>query len=63
MKKIYLVLAALATMAAASCVKEKREVLYTNQENKIDQYISSKMYTMVPTLYTKIMLQTCISSQ
>ena len=31
-------------LGAASCVKEKREVLYTNQENKIDQYISSKMY-------------------
>ena len=31
-------------LGAASCVKEKRETLYTNQENKIDQYISSKMY-------------------
>ena len=31
-------------LSTASCVKEKREVLYTNQENKIDQYISSKMY-------------------
>lgn len=30
--------------AATSCLKEKRETTYNNQENKIDQYISSKMY-------------------
>ena len=30
------------TLSTVSCVKEKREVTYTNQESKIDQYISSK---------------------
>ena len=28
----------------ASCVKEKREATYNNQEDKIDQYISKNMY-------------------
>lgn len=34
----------LLTLCTVSCMKEKREVTYTNQESKIDQYISSKMY-------------------
>jgi FKBP-type peptidyl-prolyl cis-trans isomerase len=31
-------------LAATSCLKEKRESIYTGQESKIDQYISSNMY-------------------
>lgn len=36
--------AAMLLIMAVSCLKEKREETYTNQESKIDQYISSKMY-------------------
>ena len=36
--------AVLLLMTMASCLKEKREETYTNQESKIEQYISSKMY-------------------
>ena len=43
-KAIQILTAFMVILGAASCVKEKRETLYTNQENKIDQYISSKMY-------------------
>ena len=34
----------LGCIAAVSCMKEKRELTYTNQESKIDQYINSNMY-------------------
>ena len=45
MNKVRNILAGLALiLCTVSCMKEKREVTYTNQENKIDQYISSKMY-------------------
>ena len=35
---------ALSVFAATSCLKEKREETYNNQESRIDQYISSNMY-------------------
>ena len=38
------ILAAAITAVTASCVKERLEVTYTNQENKIDQYINSNKY-------------------
>ena len=44
MKKIKTLLLALACVAAASCVKEKRETTYNAQESKIDQYITNNMY-------------------
>ena len=34
-----------ALMLGTSCVKEKLEQTYTNQESKIDSYIESKRYT------------------
>lgn len=39
------ILILLACTTAASCIKEKLEATYTNQENKIDSYVSKKMYT------------------
>ena len=45
MNKVRNILAGLALiLCTVSCMKEKREVTYTNQENKIDQYISKSMY-------------------
>ena len=44
MNRIQIILLALICMVTASCVKEKREATYNAQENKIDQYITSKMY-------------------
>ena len=44
MNRIQIILLALICIATVSCVKEKREATYNAQENKIDQYISSKMY-------------------
>ena len=45
MNKVGNILAGLALiLCTVSCMKEKREVTYTNQENKIDQYISKSMY-------------------
>lgn len=43
MKKA-IILLVLLSVAAASCVKEKREATYNAQESKIDQYITSNMY-------------------
>lgn len=43
---ISILMMAVAVMAAGtSCIKEKLETTYTNQENKIDQYINSNKYT------------------
>ncbi|MBE6215905.1 MAG: FKBP-type peptidyl-prolyl cis-trans isomerase [Bacteroidales bacterium] len=45
MKRLtYMIPAAILCIMAGSCVKEKRETIYTNQESKIDQYITGKMY-------------------
>lgn len=33
------------TISGTSCIKEKLELTYTNQENRIDQYIQSNKYT------------------
>lgn len=41
-KAIQIFTVIMLTLSTVSCVKEKREVTYTNQESKIDQYISSK---------------------
>lgn len=41
-KTIYLLL--LVCFCMVSCLKEKREVTFNNQETKIDTYISNKMY-------------------
>ncbi len=35
----------LLVIVSASCMKEKLEMTYTNQESKIDQYINSNKYT------------------
>ena len=32
-------------LSGTSCIKEKLELTYTNQESKIDQYINSNKYT------------------
>ena len=43
---ISILMMAVAVMTAGtSCIKEKLETTYTNQENKIDQYINSNKYT------------------
>lgn len=39
-KRIFILAAALACMATASCVKEQLEVTYNKQETQIDSYIS-----------------------
>ena len=45
MNKVRNIIAGLALiLCTVSCVKEKREVTYTNQETKIDQYISNQKY-------------------
>ena len=41
----YLILAITALVSGTSCIKEKLELAYTNQESKIDQYIKSNKYT------------------
>ena len=47
MNKIKIFSAALLLIAATSCIKEKLEVTYNNQETKIDKYIESNMYQTV----------------
>lgn len=42
--KYFILLASLAIWGT-SCIKEKLEVTYNNQETKIDQYINSNKYT------------------
>lgn len=42
--RIYALLAAILCLGAVSCVKEKLENTYNNQEDKIDKYIESKRY-------------------
>lgn len=44
MKSTRILLLTLMCVAAASCVKEKREATYNAQESKIDQYITNNMY-------------------
>ena len=41
-KNIFLVL--ILSFSGISCIKEKLEVTYNNQEDRIDQYISNNMY-------------------
>ena len=43
LKYIFIVL--IFVFAGTSCMKEKLEMTYTNQESKIDQYINSNKYT------------------
>ena len=43
LKYIFIVL--ILVFAGTSCMKEKLEMTYTNQESKIDQYINSNKYT------------------
>ena len=44
MNKTILILSVLLCICTTSCLKEKREVTYNNQESKIDQYITNNMY-------------------
>lgn len=44
MNRFKYIFTAIICLLSISCVKEKREATYTNQESKIAQYISSKMY-------------------
>ena len=45
MNRLQHILAALLIcVSTTSCVKEKRETTYNNQEDKIDQYITKNMY-------------------
>ena len=44
-RHIKILIAAVLVFSATSCIKEKLELTYTNQENKIDQYINSNKYT------------------
>lgn len=41
----YFIIGITLILASTSCMKEKLEVTYTNQEAKIDQYINSNKYT------------------
>lgn len=43
-RPIRFIFLAISFIVASSCLKEKREVTYNNQESKIDQYISNNMY-------------------
>ena len=40
-----MVMTVIVMITGISCIKEKLEVTYTNQESKIDQYINSNKYT------------------
>ena len=42
-----MILALAIVMAGTSCVKEKLETTYNNQENRIDQYINQNRYVTV----------------
>ena len=44
MNKIKTILFLLVCIFTVSCVKEKRENTYNNQEDRIDQYIRKNMY-------------------
>ena len=44
MNKIKTILLICVCLASVSCLKEKREATYNNQESKIDQYISKNKY-------------------
>ena len=44
MNKIKTILLICICLASVSCLKEKREATYNNQESKIDQYISKNKY-------------------
>lgn len=41
----YIITGIMLILAGTSCMKEKLEMTYTNQESKIDQYINSNKYT------------------
>ena len=41
----YLIITIILVISGTSCIKEKLQLTYTNQEAKIDQYINSNKYT------------------
>lgn len=44
----YIILTAAILMTATSCIKEKLEITYNNQETRIDSYIEGKRYVKRP---------------